>query len=60
MKANRSETPGARLKHMNDYQPGMCNATGNEILSDFESLLSRIGSRALAKGERIRKILVSG
>ena len=42
MKANRSETTGTRLKHMNDYQPGMCNATGSEKLFDFESLLSRV------------------
>ena len=42
MKANRSETTGTGLKHMNDYQPGMCNATGSEKLSDFESLLSRV------------------
>ena len=42
MKANRSETTETRLKHMNDYQPGMCNTTGSEQLSDFESLLSRV------------------
>ena len=42
MKANRSETTGTWLKYMNYYQPGMCNPNGSEILSDFESLLSRV------------------
>ena len=42
MKANRSETTETRLKHMNDYQPGMRNATGSYKLSVFESLLSRV------------------
>ena len=43
IKANRSKTTGTRLKHMSDYQPGMSNATGSEILSEFESgLLSRV------------------
>ena len=54
MKANRSEKRGTQLKHMSDYQSGMRNATGSEILSDFESLFSigPLGSRELAIGER--------